>query len=238
MTIVSGEAISRSIAGFGYTELALSALLIDLVEPGDFMIDIGAHFGYVSLLGSRLVGSSGRVLGFEPNPRSFSIAQRNLAPFPQAEVRQMAVLDRKGSVSLEDRPIQDSAFNSIVSGASKVNSPTVDVPAISLDEILSERSRPLDLLKCDAEGAEEKVLRGAAGIIEEDRPFVVLEVGMEGEGYGRRLEEIKVTAEDAGYEVRDFEYKGSLEVVEVERGEGKYSGHANLLMVPKETSRY
>jgi FkbM family methyltransferase len=237
MTIVSGEAISRGIAGFGYTELSLSALLIDLVEPGDFMVDIGAHFGYVSLLGSRLVGPSGRVVAFEPNPQSFSIAQRNLAPHPQAEVRQMAVLDRKGNVSLEDRPVHDSAFNSVVSGASKAKHPTVDVPANSLDEILAERSRPLHLLKCDAEGAEERVLKGAANVIEEDRPFVVLEVGMKGEGYDKRLEEIEASAREAGYEMRDFEYEGSLEVVEVEKGREKYSGHANLLMVPQEAFR-
>jgi FkbM family methyltransferase len=235
MTIISGERISRSIAVFDYTEVALSALLADLVGSEDFMVDIGAYFGYISLLGSRLVGSSGRVLAFEPNPQAFSIAKKNLAPHPQAEVRQMAVLDERRSVSLEDRPVHDSAFSSVVSGAERTNHTTIDVLANSLGELLRDRDRPLDLLKCDAEGAEESVLQGGASVIENDRPIIVLEVGMKGEEYSERLKEIKACMKGANYEMRDFEYEGSLTVVEARRGEEKFSGHANLLLVPEES---
>ena len=42
-----------------------------LLSPGDMFIDVGGHIGYHSVLGASLVGSRGRVIAFEADPRNF-----------------------------------------------------------------------------------------------------------------------------------------------------------------------
>src|SRR5262245_49548095 len=51
------------------TQLLMSALL----RPGDTVVDVGANRGMFALAASRLVGETGRVVCFEPNPNCFQI---------------------------------------------------------------------------------------------------------------------------------------------------------------------
>jgi hypothetical protein len=48
----------------------------ECLGPGDIVIEIGASFGYYTTLGSALVGPSGKVFAFEPNPVSGLRRQR------------------------------------------------------------------------------------------------------------------------------------------------------------------
>lgn len=50
-------------------EPAEQAVLRRLVRPGAVVYDIGASLGFYSALFASLVGSNGRVVSFEPNPR-------------------------------------------------------------------------------------------------------------------------------------------------------------------------
>jgi FkbM family methyltransferase len=43
-----------------------------ILKPGSIFLDIGANFGWYTLLASSLVESSGRVFSFEPSPVAFS----------------------------------------------------------------------------------------------------------------------------------------------------------------------
>src|SRR4051812_33607168 len=46
MRVLTGENASRMLLSFGYSEAALTALLCDLIIPGQRVVDIGTHFGY------------------------------------------------------------------------------------------------------------------------------------------------------------------------------------------------
>ena len=67
----------------------------ELVKPGDTVLDVGAHVGYYTLLSSVLVGASGRVFAFEPNPRNYHYLDqhvylnrcRNVTTVPLGEQR-------------------------------------------------------------------------------------------------------------------------------------------------------
>jgi len=45
-----------------------SRLVQRYLSPGNTFVDVGANFGYYSLMAASVVGNSGRVIGFEPNP--------------------------------------------------------------------------------------------------------------------------------------------------------------------------
>ena len=46
-----------------------------ILKAGDTLVDVGANEGHISLLGSHLVGTPGKVIAFEPNPVPRAIFQ-------------------------------------------------------------------------------------------------------------------------------------------------------------------
>ena len=55
---------------FGTYEPAMTKAFVESIKEDDVVYDIGSHVGYHALLVSVLVGKSGRVFAFEPNPRN------------------------------------------------------------------------------------------------------------------------------------------------------------------------
>jgi precorrin-6B methylase 2 len=69
-----------------------------LVQPGDRVVDVGAHVGYFTLLAARLCGPNGRVFAFEPHPDNFRLLERNIRENGAENVTAVrkAVADRAG----------------------------------------------------------------------------------------------------------------------------------------------
>ena len=68
MTIIIPEVVSLHIFQYGYYEEGLTRMIIELLEPRMIFFDIGAHFGYYTLMVSAIVGNKGQVHSFEPTP--------------------------------------------------------------------------------------------------------------------------------------------------------------------------
>src|SRR6266566_2418825 len=73
MQVVVPESGSISIATTGILEPELTKWMLTNLQPGMIVIDIGAHFGYYTLLSSTQVGQSGQVHAFEPAPSRVSV---------------------------------------------------------------------------------------------------------------------------------------------------------------------
>lgn len=229
MQVITGETVSSGILPFGYGEPTITALMLRLLRKGQTMVDVGTHFGYEALLGCKLVGASGHVICFEPNPSSFALAQRNLSRFPQVVLHQEAVSADCKVVPLEDRPIEDSAFNQIASSSTRFK--LVQVPTITLDKALDSRTQPIDFIKVDVEGAESDVLRGAHTILSENAPVLVLEADMPSEDgkVSARAFELANYLRQYSYQAYNFDFTshfclGPLNSFPVH--------HANILFMP------
>lgn len=57
------------------SEIRLAKFLIKNLNQGDNFVDIGAHYGYFTLLGAHLVGKGGRVF-FEPGKSTYSLLEK------------------------------------------------------------------------------------------------------------------------------------------------------------------
>jgi FkbM family methyltransferase len=147
--------------------------------------DVGAHHGWVSLWALPLVGSEGSVVSFEPSPANLSVLDwhQSRNKFSQWEIVPKAVSDGDAEeVEFFLIDTGDSPMNSLTSGVP--GTPLMDgrdirkssIDTITLDTFCSERSLTPNLVKIDVEGAELLVLRGAAKLLSESRPTVVVAI--------------------------------------------------------------
>ena len=152
----------------GLYERELQHLLVESLRPGDVFFDIGANVGFFSLLGSRLVGPTGRVVSFEPLPRNLELLRRhlNLNQTANLTVIPAAVADVEGVGCLSEAP---SASQGALSERG------ISVALVSLDTLWAAGNVPTpSVLKIDVEGAESRVLTGARDLLSRSRPLVLL----------------------------------------------------------------
>jgi FkbM family methyltransferase len=153
-----------------------------LLEPGDKVWDIGANVGVFAFAAAGRAGPGGRVLAVEPDPWLFGLLQRSRAAnrgggLAQVELLCAAVADRSGLARLEIAARGRAANTLAGFGSSQMGGVREEllVPTVTLDELLGATFAP-DLVKVDVEGAELLVLRGAARLLAEVRPALLLEV--------------------------------------------------------------
>ena len=72
--IVDPKLISHQLIYFlGEYEPAITKVIESIVNKGDCCLDIGANIGYFTLMLAKLVGPTGKVFAFEPDPRNISL---------------------------------------------------------------------------------------------------------------------------------------------------------------------
>jgi FkbM family methyltransferase len=196
----------------GYSELALTSLMIEVLNAGMKVLDVGTHLGYEAMLASTLVGHAGKIVAFEPQGDIAAWARINLQKYPQARLVQAAAGESSGVADFEDLGIMRSAFSGMT-GASAGGRPTRTYRATvtTLSAALRLDGRPVDFIKCDAEGAEMSILRGAIDILTQDKPFLVLEAEMpDAEPARPRVKEFNDLLAPLGYRCMSFDYDGCL----------------------------
>ncbi len=165
----------------GNVEPEVQSVLQKYLRPGMVFYDIGANIGFFSLLAARLVGSQGRIVAFEADPE---IASR---------LREHVTRNQGAMISVEEKAMWSSSDSVSFARADASTSPdrglghvvaqegnetprgTIHVQAVSLDEYAAGSVSP-DFLKCDVEGAEVEVFRGALKLLTEKKPDILCEM--------------------------------------------------------------
>jgi len=169
---------ARVLEGPGTNELEAS-VLPHLVRLGDVVLDLGANFGGYTKLLSGLVGERGTVISVEPVPRTCEILRYNIERHRLANVQVVAaaVSDQEGTVEMEVPQYPSGGENYYRSAIVDVNQDSgrarFTVAATTVDTICPG---PVHFIKCDVEGHEEAVIRGARRTIETHRPAWLVEV--------------------------------------------------------------
>lgn len=138
------------------------------ISPGDTLLDVGAHVGYYTLLSSLLVGPGGAVHAFEPDPRNFRFLGKHVAAngLGNVQVVEAAVSDRAGTARFE--------FGSGSGTGHIADAGGIEVRTTRVDDFVAERGISPSAFKVDVEGAEVRVLEGAAGTIRRCLPVIFL----------------------------------------------------------------
>ncbi|HVV37371.1 MAG TPA: FkbM family methyltransferase [Acidimicrobiales bacterium] len=151
------------------------AALRQHLRPGDVFVDVGANKGDFALFAARLVGAGGRVIAVEPEPTNADWIERSVARnhYANVEVVRVALAERDGDAVLHLG--EKSGWHSLLSTEGVATTGEVTVPTQTLDAMLAARDVDhVDAIKIDVEGAEERVLAGAAATFSGDHPMLVL----------------------------------------------------------------
>ncbi|MGS0755989.1 FkbM family methyltransferase [Roseateles sp. GG27B] len=146
-----------------------------LLRPGDNVLDVGANIGRMTVLASKQVAPTERVLSFEPSPLVIASLYKNIF-FNRCQnvtIRNYAVSDADGLLPFHV-PLDTNSGLGSFRDLGKDNCLVIDVPIRKLDQEpgLPESVR---LIKIDTEGADLRVLRGAESLIGRCRPAIVME---------------------------------------------------------------
>jgi FkbM family methyltransferase len=140
-------------------ESTTRSLLQHLLRPGMIFVDVGAHVGLYTLLAALLVGSSGKVYAFEPDPANIAALTKNirLNNFRNVIVIPHAVSNVTGNAIFY--------INKACGALSSLYRPSPFpqiVQTVTIDDFFAkEGGIKIDLMKIDVEGSEYNVLLGA-----------------------------------------------------------------------------
>jgi FkbM family methyltransferase len=157
----------------GSHEQLVQQALIAHLKPGMVFYDVGAHGGFFTLLGAELVGPSGKVVSFEPHPKTSTCCQGQIEAnnFRNVTVVTAAVADRIGEARFADNDWSDMSSLKNISASAK----TITVQTTTLDHEITRHPSP-DVMKIDIEGAEIEALSGASNLISKKRPVLLVEL--------------------------------------------------------------
>jgi FkbM family methyltransferase len=238
MHVVLPEPASLAIYRYAFFEEDLTSVFLQVVKPGMTFFDIGAHFGYYSLLGSALVGESGRVHSFEPTPSTFEILRQNAAQRPNIQPNNVALYSREDEMVLLDYGVELSVYNSLAGSKLEAMGDSAPfkecrVKTITLDNYMNQTGTVPDFIKIDAENAELEILRGMEkGLALPRRPMITLEVNDANGEQDVSNRPVKYLLE-RGYTA--FTYSAEARDIRPHAVQSSYY-YDNILMVPKERS--
>jgi len=147
----------------GFWESWITQFMATIIEPGNICLDVGANFGYYSILMAELTGEEGKTIAVEPNPHlarllrcTAKLQSRNFM------VAETALSNKTGMATL-NIPEGHSGSASIHKTLSRQwgKNRKVKVPLKTMDQLVKEYGlAKVDVIKMDVEGIEPLVFEG------------------------------------------------------------------------------
>lgn len=176
--------------------------VLKLLPENPVVIDIGANFGIYSILIASFCSDS-QVHSFEPVPHTASLLRSNVERNGVDEritINNVAVGSESGKFLITT----DRYAGNYLLTNKNYNGNAEEVSIIRLDDYVAQKGlNRIDFIKCDVEGAEFLVMKGASHVLASLRPIVMLEIAEEWtRRFGFSSDDIKAFMCDAGYECK------------------------------------
>ena len=171
------EILSRSIVYDKIWEPETTKLIKNIIHEGDVGIDLGANIGYFTMLMANLVGTSGKIFSFEPEPQNFEILQKNIKQnhLKNVVANQSAIGDINGKIKLY-LSNTNAGWHKVFPKQFidyEVSDKNIDVKICSLDKEFIDKK--IDFIKMDIEGYEHEALKGMKKTILKNKPIFLIE---------------------------------------------------------------
>ncbi len=186
--------------------------IIDSVQPGDIVFDIGAHKGGYLYFMHRGVGEGGHVYAFEPQQvlYTYLVRIKQLLRWRNVTIESHAVSDTEGSTTLfipynHGSPTAPGATIVDKKENAAERQELQPVIMVTLDDYCGRKKIRPAFLKIDVEGNELHVFRGARKILQEYKPRILFECEARHVGEQKLMETLAYLQElgYTGYFIQD-----------------------------------
>lgn len=170
----------------------------EIIRPGNTVIEIGGHIGFITQYFAKLVGFDGKVIVFEPGSNNLPYIEANTSRLRHVKLERMAVSSKVGEAEFFEDNItgQNNSLLTQYKGADGVGKThgmelvrtKRRVVLTTLADYMLGANLKVDLVKIDIEGHELAALQGAEPVLKLIRWFMV-EVTEDQEAVGGFLQE-------------------------------------------------
>ena len=164
MYLPNNDYVTNFVAENGVWEPRTTQFIKDHLKEGQTFVDVGSQAGYFTLLASKIVGDSGKVISFEPSESNFEVLKENIKQYSNIKLVKKALSNREGKTELfiRNTPGQTSI--------TKTSDKHYEVETARY----SDQYEVPDMIKVDVEGAEMLVLEGMKPVLETDKPLYMI----------------------------------------------------------------
>jgi len=162
---------------YGFKEIS-RIKLYSLVSPGNTILDIGANIGVTTLNFAKIVGVSGKVYSFEPDPVNLISLQKNikLNSFNNIILNKIGLGNNTGKFKIHTMDVNNKGMNRIIEITDN-NEIGHEINVTTIDTYVTENKlQKIDVIKIDVEGFEYNVLQGAYNTLKRFHPKLFVEL--------------------------------------------------------------
>lgn len=198
------DIIGRRLFLFKVWEPRITKLLIENAKPNSIFLDVGAHWGYYSLLIAKKIDNKECVIAYEPNRNAIKRLRKNIEANQLSNhiiVMNRAVSDKNNEYIYLNKGEKTNSGGSKISNQGQILSKT-----ITLNDLPVELCRRISVIKIDVEGAEDLVLRGASKMLKEvpKGTVMIMEITFDSKTKSQRINEILATINEIR-KIKDLE---------------------------------
>ena len=232
--VVWNDAVREAVLS-GQFENAERRFVERFLHPGMVFLDVGAYYGLYALSASSRVGSSGRVIAFEPSPFQMKRLKWNLLlnRYKNVQVENIALGNCEGEGEFFVATGGSEGFSGLRSPQVGAPVRSIRVKLTTLDSYLQRHSlRSVDFIKVDVEGGELDFFRGAQNLLRQPiRPLILCELqDVRAEAWGHKAKDTAAFVESFGF--RWFRPLPNGSLASSPDSPDKYEG--NFVAVPEE----
>lgn len=198
------------------SEIRLALFMIKNLTENNHFLDIGAHFGYFTLLAAEIVGKNGKVVALEPTNKSFQLLKQNTAMLEYVKCIQKGASKKLETIAFYEFPNLYSEYNATDIAqfqnekwfnTSKPKKVIIETTTIA--NVIKKEGIDPKIIKIDVEGAEYDVMIGGLDYFKENKPIIVMEyIAPKRKNDTHKL--AKELLESIGYQANVITSKGSL----------------------------
>jgi FkbM family methyltransferase len=227
--------VQRAVYYLSYYEVKETRWLKKQVKADWVFFDVGANFGYYSMIVSKFSGGQARIYAFEPFAPIFASLQRNkeLNGLENVLTFKLALSDKEGEIEFLAPPVGNL-------GGGKISPVKVDaqpravserVKTTTLDAFAQSHAvAKIDFIKVDVEGAEMMLLSGAKETIGRCKPVMMIEFNPQAlADFGASAEGLLKEIHSLGFKTWTIESSG-LQIFEDVRTIKEYR---NVICIPQ-----
>lgn len=167
--------VGEEILAQGEYEPHVTQPLSHVLTSGMTVIDVGANVGWYSLLASKRVGPSGRVIAFEPLARNVKLlfANKLINGADNLEIHPYGAGERDGLLTLMSAGSIATSREAELDDALTING--FEFAYVRAIDSVAPRDRPVDVIKIDIDGFDYRAMLGARETLRRSTPQIFCE---------------------------------------------------------------